>query len=145
MGSSLVHTIPFLFPPLGVTSKIVMATLNLPNFTLVIPVWYLDPSAQPPMPQVVLTPIQPIAVESHPPRSPEKPTTTPAPAPPDPKRARGKNTKANAEPRQILPCTICEEQGHPIPNCPKIPMIRVHLDAMDTTENLPMVDLLSGQ
>ena len=142
-SSSPFHTILFLFPLLGVMSKPVMTTLNLPNFTLGIPMWYLDPPAQPPMPQVVLTPMQPIAVESHPPPSPQKPTTTPAPIPPHPKRAKGKNAKATTEPQQTLPCIVCKEQGHPTQNFPKIPMIHAHLDAMDTNENLPMVELPS--
>ena len=120
-----------------------MATLKLPNFTLGILVWYLDPPTQPPIPQVVLTLVQPIAVNSHPPPGPQKPTIASAPTPPHPKRARGKNVKANTGPRQIPPCAICEEQGHPTQNCPKIPLIRTHLDAMDTTKNLPMVELPS--
>ena len=113
LGSSLVHTIPFLFPLPSVMSKPIMATLSLPNFTLGILVWYLDPPAQPAMPQVVLTPVQPIAVESHPPPGPHKEITAPTPAPPQPKRARGKNTKSTAEPRQVPPYAICEQQGHP--------------------------------
>ena len=121
-----------------------MATLNLPNFTLGIPMCYQDPPAQNSMPQVVLTSVQPIAVESHPPPSLQTPTTVPAPAPPHSKRARGKNAKATAEPQQIPPCAICEEQGHPTQNFPDIPMIYVHLDAMDTNENLPMVELPSA-
>ena len=79
-------------------SKPVMATLSLPNFTLGIPVWYLDPPTQPAMPEVVLTPVQPIVVESHPPLGPHKPTVAPILALPQPKRARGKNTKATTEP-----------------------------------------------
>ena len=75
-----------------------MATLNLPNFTLGIPMCYLDRLAQPPIPQVVLIPVQPIAVESHPPPGPQKPTTTFTPAPPHPKRARGENMKDTIEP-----------------------------------------------
>ena len=75
-----------------------MATLNLPKLTVGIPVWYLDPPAQPPMPQVVLTLVQPIAIESHLPPIPQKPTTALAPTPPHPKMARGNNAKATAEP-----------------------------------------------
>ena len=85
--------------------------------------------------------MQPIAVESHPPLDPQKPTTTPAP--PHPKRAKGKNLKAVVEPRQIPPCVVCEEQGHPTQNCHEITIICVHLDTMDTMENLPMVELPS--
>ena len=118
-----------------------MTTLNLPNCTLGIPMCYLDPPAQPPMLQIFLTPMHPITVQSHPPPDPQKQTTTLAPTPPHPKRASGKNVKATAKPRQIPPCTICEEQGHPTQKYPEIPIIHVHLDAMDTNENLPMVEL----
>ena len=116
-----------------------MATLSLPYFMLGILVWYLDPPAQPPIPQVVLNLVQPIAVESHPPPSSHKPTT--APAPPQPERAKGKNTKATAEPRQVPPCAICEQRGHPTQNFPKIPVICAHMDSMDTNENIPVVEL----
>ena len=109
VGSSPIHTIPFLFRPLGVMSKLVMATLSLPNFTLGILVWYLDPPAQPAMPQVVLTPVQPIAVESHPPPGPHKPTIAPTPALPQSKRDREKNTKATVEPQQVPPCVVYKQ------------------------------------
>ena len=36
------------------------------------------------------------------------------------------------------------ELGHATQNCPEIPMILAHLDAMDTTENIPVVELPSG-
>ena len=118
-----------------------MATLSLPNFTLGIPVWYLDPPAQPRMPQVVLTPVQPITVESHPPPDLQKPTVARTQAQPHPKRARGKNAKSTAKPRQVSPCAVCEQQGRPTHNCPEIPMIYAHLDAMDTNENILVVEL----
>ena len=43
-----IHTIPFLFPPSSIVSKLVMATLNFMSFTLGILVWYLDPPTSPP-------------------------------------------------------------------------------------------------
>ena len=43
-----------------------------------------------------------------------------------------------------MPCTVYEEQGHLTQNFPDIPIIHTHLDAMDTTKNLPMVELPSG-
>ena len=89
----------------------------------------------------MLTPVQPIAVESHPPPSPHKPTAAPTPTSPQPKRARGKNTKATAEPRQVPPCAICKQQGHTTQNCPEILVIHAHLDAMDMNENIPVVEL----
>ena len=88
--------------------------------------------------------MQPITFESHPPPGPQKPTTTPATASPHPKRATGKNAKVIAKPQQIPPCVVCEQQGHPSQNCPEIPMICVHLDSMDTNENLHVVELPSA-
>ena len=52
--------------------------------------------------------------------------------------------KETIEPQQISPCAMCDEQGHIAQNCPEIPMIRTHLDAIDTTEIIPVVVLPSG-
>ena len=52
--------------------------------------------------------------------------------------------KATTKPQQIPPCVVCDKQGHETQNCHKIPMIHTHLDAMDTTENIPLVELPSG-
>ena len=41
-GSFPIHTTQFLFPPSGIVSKMIMATLNILGFTLGILVWYLD-------------------------------------------------------------------------------------------------------
>ena len=52
----------FLAPPLGLYTVPIMATLSLPNLTLGIPVWYLDPPAATPpgqpKPYLALTPVQ---------------------------------------------------------------------------------------
>ena len=120
-------------------SKPVMATLSISKFTLGILVWYLDTPTQPLIPQVVLTLVQPIAVESHPPPGLQNPTL--APAPPHPERAKGKDAKATTKPRSILPCVVFKVQGHPTQNCPEIHIIRAHMDAMDTTENLSILEL----
>ena len=60
--------IPFLAPPPGVYSVPVMATLSLPNLTLGIPVWYLDPPAATPpghpKPYLALTPVQLVPLAS---------------------------------------------------------------------------------
>lgn len=56
--------IPFLFPPPGIVSILVIASLVLPNMTLGILVWYIDPPAKippsQPRPYHALTLIQPI-------------------------------------------------------------------------------------
>lgn len=54
--------IPFLFPPLGTCFVLVMASLVLPNMTLGIPLWYINPHVNilPYHPRLyhALTPIQ---------------------------------------------------------------------------------------
>ena len=50
----------------GNTFWLKMATLNLPNFTFVIPVWYLNPPNPAPTPQVVLTPVKLVTFPSTP-------------------------------------------------------------------------------
>ena len=66
IGATPIHTIPFLFPPSGVVSAPVMATLSLPGLTLGLPVWYLSPPVPPPTPDVILQPVQPIVTTSQP-------------------------------------------------------------------------------
>jgi hypothetical protein len=54
--------VPFLFLPLGIFGKTIMDTLSLPNLTLAILVWYLDPPTplvpSTPTPRLVLTLVQ---------------------------------------------------------------------------------------
>jgi hypothetical protein len=58
--------VTFFFYTLGIISTLVMATLNLPNLTLGIPLWYLDPPTplgpSKSTPYFVLTPMYPIGV-----------------------------------------------------------------------------------
>ena len=42
------------------------------------------------------------------------------------------------------PCAVYKLQGHPTQKYSEIPIIRAHLDAMDTTKNLLMVELPSA-
>ena len=85
-----------------------MTTLNLPNFMLGIPMWYLKPPTPPPVPQVVLTLVQPIAVESCPPPGPSNMPSVPKPAPPLPKKTEGKASKEVAKPHTTPPCSLCD-------------------------------------
>ena len=62
--------IPFLFPLSDILSKIAMATLNLPGFTLSILVWYLNPPTPPKTHISVLTLIQLIERMLNPPHGP---------------------------------------------------------------------------
>ena len=106
--------------------------------------WYLNPPAQPSMPQVVLTLVQPISIESRPPPCPQKPSTAPAPPLSHPRRAREKTRKETAEPRQTPTCVVCDVQGHANQSFPNIPILFAHLDSMDTIENIPVGFLMSG-
>ena len=63
-----------------------MATLNLPNFTLRIPMWYLKPPTPILMPQLVLNPVQPIEMDYYPPVGPLNMPFMPKTAPPLPKK-----------------------------------------------------------
>ena len=118
-GSFPVYMIPFLFPPFEIVSKPVMTTLNLTIFTLGIPVWYLEPLIPPPMPQVVLNPVQPIDTLSHPPPSPPKTPSIPTLASPPLKKARSKSSKVVVEPRPTPPCALCDVHGHATQKIPR--------------------------
>ena len=65
-GHYLFDQIPFLVPPPGIYTTLVMTTLCLPNLTIGLPVWYLDPpTATPPgqpKPYLALTPVQPVSM-----------------------------------------------------------------------------------
>lgn len=66
LGHYLSAKIPFLFPPPRIVSTPVMAALSLPNITLGIPIWYINPPANIPPNQfkhyTTLTLVQPIAL-----------------------------------------------------------------------------------
>lgn len=118
----------FLCPPPGIMSTPVMATFNLPNRTLGITFWYLDPPAPTPpfvpTPYLALTPVPPIATT---------PIATPTPtqAQPNPSQAgkrvdkgvkpkkRGGTNSINqamanlsTAPKAPPPCSLCDLPGH---------------------------------
>ena len=84
----------FLAPPLGVYTVTVMATLSLPNLTLGIPVWYLDPPTATfpgqPKPYISLTPVQLVPRTSPAATVPQSPQQEPPPV----ATALGKKGKA---------------------------------------------------
>ena len=114
-----------------------MATLSLPNLTLGIPVWYLDPPAATPpghpKPYMALTLVQPVPLASS--------IATVPPAPPQDTSpvvtAPGKKDKAHtgapkdkptttdsAPPPPAKPCALCDVTGHATHACPELPRIQ---------------------
>ena len=89
-----------------------MATLNLPSFTLGIPMWYLDPPTPLPTPPIVLTPIQPIEMMSQPPPSTKMTAYVSTIVPPRSTKTGGKTPKTTTEPHPPLACDLCNVQGH---------------------------------
>ena len=69
-GSFPINTILFLFLPSRIVSKSALETLNLQDFRLGDPVWYLEPPTVPLRPQDVLTHVQPIEMMLHLPPGP---------------------------------------------------------------------------
>jgi hypothetical protein len=109
--------IPFFYPPLGIESFQVAATLTLPNMVLAILVWYLHPPEMVPRPSLppqeglpmtilVLTPTTPIL------------TNPPATA-----GGRRKKKEPTAPLPPCIPplCTLCEKEGHQTNNYPSLP------------------------
>ena len=116
-----------------------MATLNLPIFTLEILVWYHDPPTQPSVPQLVLTLVQPIETLSCLPPIPSKNTPISTLVPRHPKKAGVKAAKATTKPRPAPPCMLCDTQGHATQNCPELPILHTHMEAMDTSNCTPVL------
>ena len=116
-----------------------MATLNLPNFTLGISMWYLDPPTQPSVPQVVLNPIQSIETLSRLHPGPSKTHPISKPAPPPPNNTWGKATKAMTEPRPAPPYALYDIKVHATQNCLDLPIVCTHMDDMDTSNGTPVV------
>ena len=129
--------IPFLGPPPGVYSVLVMANISIPNLTLGIPVWYLTPpTATPPghpKPYIAMTPMQPIPV------APSTATVPLAPPQDHPHAASamGKKRKTRKgaskdkatapDPTPLpptKPCALCDGIGHATHTCPELPRIQ---------------------
>ena len=83
----------FLFLPFGIVSKYVLETHNLQDFTLGVPVWYLEPPTLPLRPQDVLTHVQPIEMMLHLPLGPSNTPPISRHAPLYPIETGGKDTK----------------------------------------------------
>ena len=114
-----------------------MATLSLPNLTLGIPVWYLDPlAATPPghpKPYLALTLVKPVplasSVATMPPAPPQDPTPV-VTAPGKKGKARKGASKDKVTPTDptppppAKPCALCEVVGHATHTCPELPRIQ---------------------
>ena len=109
IGATPIHTIPFLFPPSGVVSAPVMATLSLPGLTLGLPVWYLSPPVRPPTPDVVLQPVQPIITTSQPHPGVATLSSSMKPPPPltKPTRGRGPQPYTAVPPPKTVKNPLC--------------------------------------
>jgi hypothetical protein len=125
--------IPFFYPPPGIESFQVAATLTLPNMVLAIPVWYLHPPEMVPRPSLppqegfpmtilVLTPTTPIL---------------PTPPAPDGGRRKKKEPTAPLPPRIPPPCALCEKEGHQTNNFPSLPELR-NLIPLNHTPTTPI-------
>ena len=97
-----------------------MATLSLPNLTLGIPVWYLDPPvATPPghpKPYLALTPVQPVPVTTMPPTPQQDPSLAVTATGKKQKTRQGASKdKATAPdptpPPPAKPCALCDGVG----------------------------------
>jgi len=129
--------IPFVDPPPGVYSVPVMATLSLPNLTLGIPVWYLDPPAAThpghPKPYMALTPVQPVSLTFSVTTGPPAPPQDPSPIVMAPGK-KGKTRKGApkdkttptdpAPPPPAKPYALCDVFGHATHACPELPRIQ---------------------
>jgi hypothetical protein len=101
--------IPFFYPPPGVSSYQVIATLTLPNMVISIPVWYLKPPSMVPTPSL---PVQPtigpttpiIQTQQLPIGHTVAPTTT--------NKGGNKKKKGTNQPRVQPPCMLCATVGH---------------------------------
>ena len=62
--------------------------------------------------------------------------------PPPPKKAGGKAAKETKEPCLDPPCTLCNIQGHATQNFPEFSILSTHMDAMDTSDETPIVTIL---
>ena len=122
-----------------------MATLSLPNLTLGIPVWYLDPPAPTlpgqPKPYIALTPVQPVPMTSLAAIVPQSPQQEPPPV----ATASGKKDKARKgaskdkaaptnpappqPPKHTIEGALCDVVGHASHTCPELlhlkPMVNV--------------------
>jgi len=82
-GHFPIGQIPFLFPPPGTFSVYIMASLVLPNVTLGIPIWYINPTASAPLDQLIpchaLTLVQSVPMTLATALVPSQPQQEPAP------------------------------------------------------------------
>ena len=106
-GSFPLNTILFLFLflPSGILSKSILETHNLQDFTLGVPVWYLEPPTVPMRPQDVLPHVQPIEMMLHLPPGPSKTPLVSRPTPLPPTETGGKATKTTANTIYLISST----------------------------------------
>ena len=131
----------------------VMGTLSLPNLTLGIPFWYIDPPAATPpghpKPYLALTPVQPVPLTSSGPPAPPQGPTPVVPAP----GKKGKARKGASNPDQAAPttptrprppkpsiqCALCNIVGHATHMCPEFPHLKILVNEAFPDSDIPEV------
>lgn len=149
--------IPFLAHPSGVFSVPIMATLTLPNMTLGILVWYMDPLANTPpsqlKPYTALTPVQPVAMTPPFASVPQPPQHEPTPL----VKASGEGGKACKKapkekaahitpappktPKCTTPCALRDVDGRATHHCLELSRIKPMVNIMFPESEVPNVHL----
>jgi hypothetical protein len=112
--------IPLFYPPPGIESFQVAATLTLPNMVLAILVWYLHPPELVPQPSLPPKDGLPMMILI---LTPTTPPLTNLPATAGGRRKK-KEPTAPLPPHIPPPCALCEKEGHQTNNCPSLLELR---------------------
>lgn len=122
-----------------------MATLSLPNITLGIPVWYIDPSTntqsnklKPCNTLTLVQPVVPTPAFSSVPKQPQHGPTLVAKAYGNGGKARKKGTQ-HKPPKPLPPCALCDVVSHATNNFPKIPHVKDVVTDTFPDSNIPKV------
>jgi hypothetical protein len=136
-----------------------MATLNFPNLTLEIPIWYLDPPTPPPpsepIPYLSLTHFQQILTTLVAPKAPTQAQPNPtlvgkgvdrggkAKKKWDTDNPRQAMVNPNSTPRVIPPCSLCNLSDHATNNCPRLPKLKelFNVDDLEPSPSTPIVQV----
>ena len=149
--------IPFLGPPPVFYSVPIMATLSLPNLTLGIPVWYLEPPTTTPpshpKPYLALTLVQPVPLATFVTTVPPAPQQDPSPV----VTATGKKQKARkgaskdkatpldpTPPPPAKPSALCDGVGHATHTCLELPRIQPMVKVVFPESTIPETSVSSS-
>jgi hypothetical protein len=131
--------IPFFYPPPGIQTFQVAATLTLSNMVLAIPVWYLHPPEMVPQPSLPpQTEGIPMTIPILTPTIPSTPPLTNLPATIGGRRKK-KEPTAPLPPCVQPPCTLCEKDGHPTNKFPSLPELHNLIQPSQTPSSLATI------